>query len=135
MKTSTKIIKLLILGLMLNLMSFSIASAHHLSDEDYGAIVKSILVKNQIVQDDLQISNMRVSKNLASLAGALTNLNSPNQEIHSRIVTFRVDFSQTHHEIRNYKCNLNVEINNSNFEGTQLSSCEFTGFQINRWSL
>jgi hypothetical protein len=136
MKVFINFIKVLVLGLSLNIFFYSVSLAHHLSDEDYGSLVKSILIKNQIINNEKSVSNILVKKNVASLASAISNLNNTTLETHNRIVSFRLDLSDTMNEVRVYKCNLSLKIiNNTTFEAARLSSCEFTGYQNTMWTL
>jgi hypothetical protein len=121
-----KVNGLLFVILSLNFMLTSIAQAKDLSDEDFGNLVKAIMVKNQIVTEESQISSVQVEYTMASAAADLANIGNQDSQIYGRKVKFQADLEQSLGQIRNYTCNLTVKIQDrSDYSGTQLSSCEF----------
>jgi hypothetical protein len=121
-----KLTAVLIAILAFNITASSKALAKDISDEEYGDLIKAILVKNQVIEQESQVSNILLKYTMASAADDLANLSGGNTYTQDRKVQFKVDLLQTDGQYRIYTCNLTVKVqSNNDFAGSKLSSCEF----------
>lgn len=121
-----KLTAVLIAILAFNLTTSPKALAKDISDEEYSDLIKAILVKNQVIEQESQVSNVLLKYTMASAADDLANLAGGNTYIQDRKVQFKVDLPQTDGQYRIYTCNLTVKLqNNNDYTGSKLSSCEF----------
>jgi hypothetical protein len=109
--------------------------ATHFADEDYADLVKKIVIKNHLAEQESQISSINIKYNMASVADHLANLSGVNEEVHDRKVSFSVNFADLQRQIRIYNCNLTVKIPAPNdFTGTKLTSCEIQTIDYNTYT-
>lgn len=129
MKKNNKNVKLAIMTYFLSFSTYSFAAGLTLSDQDCRELTAAIMVKNKIVVQQSDISNVNVRKNISSLAFEITNLHSGqkaggNKDLYSRQVEFT---ATTDSEIRSYSCNLIVQVQGNDItNGTHLESCKYT---------
>ena len=99
------------------------AKGHSFTEEDYSKMVKEILVKNNIVNQESQVTQIKIHKTVASLAFYIAGITSDSEvERHVRGVEFNAQTIDG--EVKRFTCNLLVEVRGeSDFSGTHLEAC------------
>jgi hypothetical protein len=123
-----KILTLLTLALLLNAGS---SFAEPLNDTAYANIIKEILLKNKVIGEEKQLTQVKIKYSIAGAADYIANYTGGNMERHDRKVTFNLDLENSHGQLRYYSCNLTVLVPSPGvYDGSQLSSCEFRGLEL-----
>jgi hypothetical protein len=133
MKKARAPFKLILTSMAFIFCTASLASANFekgskATDEDYTAMIKTILVKNNLVAQESDVQNIKIKQTVASLAFFLANATTErDQEFHVRQVEFVaktktiVDAASA---VKKYTCNLVVEIRGQNdLSGSHLEAC------------
>ena len=111
-----------------SLVSANFEKGSKATDEDYASMIKTILVKNNLVALESDVQKIEIKKIVSSLAFFLANATTDrDQEFHVRQVQFvakmktDVDAASS---VKKYTCNLVVEIRGQNdLSGSHLEAC------------